>query len=158
MIIKRSTKTEYFVCMSWTLELEMQIEQDLRFWWKFDLMEEQETSSWCPRLSFRLDCQVMTHGCCELPWLKILLENWVLSKKTQLSYTARVVLQHYILPIIMCINYHEQTKRIEVMCHFIRDKVEEKDKVGICKHWQSDCSFFLLSQWLRDHQVRFCPC
>lgn len=66
----------------------------------------------------------MTHTTCELIWLKQLL--WEL-KFCELEHISLICDRQTTLHIVPTPVFHEQTKHIEIGCHFIREKILSGD-------------------------------
>ena len=74
--------------------------------------------------SAELEYRAVVHGCCELLWLRILLEELGFKQCSLMN-----VYSDSTLAIKLANNpvYHEKTKHAEVDCHFIREKIEKED-------------------------------
>lgn len=74
--------------------------------------------------SAEAEYRAIAHGCCELLWLKILLEELGFPQDgPMLLYfdsTSAIKLANNSI-------YNEKTKQVEVDCHFICKKIEKKD-------------------------------
>eukprot|EP00268_Persea_americana_P007992 TRINITY_DN13066_c2_g1_i2.p1 TRINITY_DN13066_c2_g1~~TRINITY_DN13066_c2_g1_i2.p1 ORF type:complete len:118 (-),score=20.16 TRINITY_DN13066_c2_g1_i2:407-760(-) len=68
----------------------------------------------------------VAHGCCELVWQRILLKEIGFTQGGPMVYhcdnTSAIKLGK--TPVL-----HERIKNVEVDCHFIREKTDEKDMV-----------------------------
>ncbi|CAL8171388.1 unnamed protein product [Prunus armeniaca] len=68
----------------------------------------------------------MASTCCELSWLRCLLQD------LQLTHSKPITLpcdNQAALHIAANLVFHERTRHIEMDCHFIRDKIQDGSKV-----------------------------
>ena len=89
------------------------------FWRKSDLVESKKQSV-VSRSSAELEYRAMTQSVCEIMWIYQLLmevdiENLVTAKLWSDNQTAMHIPSN---PV-----FHEQTKHIEIYCHFFHKKI-----------------------------------
>jgi len=65
--------------------------------------------------------RAMTGACCELTWLRYLLNDLELLHKPALLYCDNKAALHIAANLV----FHERTRHIEMDCHYIRDKIQD---------------------------------
>ncbi|RVW81531.1 Retrovirus-related Pol polyprotein from transposon RE1 [Vitis vinifera] len=72
--------------------------------------------------SAKAEYRAMTGACCELTWLRYLLRDLgVLHREPSLLYCDNKAALHITANPV----FHEQTRHIEMDCHYIRDKIQD---------------------------------
>lgn len=84
--------------------------------------------------------RAMAHGCCELLWLRILLEELGFKQGDPMDpYSdsiSAIKLANYLV-------YHDKTNHVEIDCHFSREKIEKEDVLLLQVHTEDRLADFL---------------